>query len=123
MLSKNKIKYIRSLELKKNRKEEKVFVAEGHKLVRPAYYESALRYKYMMDPESWEMMDIIIDHIYIDAGIIYTGALSSFHDEFRQIMTRKNNTVTSSYKSKAKSAKRSLSKMTDKLDALVERDT
>ena len=28
MLSKNKIKYIRSLELKKNRKEEKVFVAE-----------------------------------------------------------------------------------------------
>ena len=29
MLSKNKIKYIRSLELKKNRKEEKVFVAEG----------------------------------------------------------------------------------------------
>ena len=33
MLSKNKIKYIRSLELKKNRKEEKVFVAAGHKLV------------------------------------------------------------------------------------------
>ena len=33
MLSKNRIKYIRSLELKKNRKEEKAFVAEGHKLV------------------------------------------------------------------------------------------
>lgn len=33
MLSKNKIKYIHSLELKKNRKEEKVFVAEGPKLV------------------------------------------------------------------------------------------
>lgn len=33
MLSKNKIKYIHSLELKKNRKEEQVFVAEGHKLV------------------------------------------------------------------------------------------
>lgn len=32
-LSKNKIKYIRSLELKKNRKEEKVFLAEGPKLV------------------------------------------------------------------------------------------
>ena len=29
MLSKNKIKYIRSLELKKKRKEEQVFVAEG----------------------------------------------------------------------------------------------
>lgn len=33
MLSKNKIKYLRSLELKKNRKEERVFIAENHKLV------------------------------------------------------------------------------------------
>lgn len=33
ILSKNKIKYIRSLELKKKRKEEKVFIAEGPKLV------------------------------------------------------------------------------------------
>ncbi len=34
MLSKNKIKYIRSLELKKNRKNERVFIAEGSKLVK-----------------------------------------------------------------------------------------
>ncbi len=95
--------------------------AEGHKLVRPAYYESALRYKYMKDPESWDMMDIIIDNIYIDAGIIYTNALSSFHDQFRQIMISKNNTVTSSYKSKAKAADRALGKMTEKLDDLVNR--
>lgn len=33
MLSKNKIKYIRSLELKKNRKEAQAFIAEGNKLV------------------------------------------------------------------------------------------
>ncbi len=32
-LSKNRIKYIRSLELKKHRKEEQVFIAEGTKLV------------------------------------------------------------------------------------------
>ena len=32
-LSKNKIKYIHSLELKKIRKEERVFLAEGPKLV------------------------------------------------------------------------------------------
>ena len=31
-LSKNRIKYIHSLELKKNRKTEKVFLAEGPKL-------------------------------------------------------------------------------------------
>ena len=33
MLSKNKIKYIHSLELKKNRIVERAFVAEGNKLV------------------------------------------------------------------------------------------
>lgn len=33
MISKNKIKYIRSLDQKKHRNEEKVFVAEGNKLV------------------------------------------------------------------------------------------
>jgi TrmH family RNA methyltransferase len=33
MLSKNKIKYIKSLDLKNNRKKDNVFVAEGHKLV------------------------------------------------------------------------------------------
>lgn len=32
-LSKNKIKYIQSLDLKKNRKEEKVFLAEGPKII------------------------------------------------------------------------------------------
>ena len=32
-LSKNRIKYIRSLELKKNRKADKVFLAEGPKPV------------------------------------------------------------------------------------------
>ena len=33
MLSKNKIKFIRSLEQKKYRKEEQAFLAEGNKLV------------------------------------------------------------------------------------------
>ena len=95
--------------------------AEGHNLVRPAYYESALRYKYMKDPESWEMMDIIINNIYIDAGIIYTNALSSFHDQFRQIVTKKTNTVASDYKSKSKQAVKTLERMTKKLDTLVKR--
>lgn len=95
--------------------------SEGYKTVRPAYYESALRYKYMKDPESWEMMDIIIDNTYIDAGIIYTNALSTFHDQFRQIMIGKQNTVTSSYKAKVRAAERALGKMTDKLDKLIDK--
>ena len=33
MLGKNKIKFIRSLELKKNRQQERLFVAEGPKVI------------------------------------------------------------------------------------------
>jgi TrmH family RNA methyltransferase len=51
MISKNKIKYIHSLELKKNRKEENVFVAEGHKLVGDLL--GIFNCKYLAATEEW----------------------------------------------------------------------
>ena len=91
----------------------------SYRMVKPAYYETTLRTKIAQDPQSAEMMDIIIDNIYIDAGIIYTNALSSFHDKFRQIMGSKKNTVTSDYAKLSKSADKALTRMTDKLDKIV----
>ncbi|MBQ3506927.1 MAG: hypothetical protein IJA91_00125, partial [Clostridia bacterium] len=88
--------------------------------VKPAYYETTLRTKIAQDPQSAEMMDIIIDNIYIDAGIIYTNALSSFHDKFRQIMGSGKNTVTSEYKKVTVLANRALGKMVDKLNSIVD---
>ena len=88
--------------------------------VRPAYYETTLRTKIAQDPQSAEMFDVIIDNIYIDAGIIYTNALSSFHDRFRQIMGSKRNTVTSQYKSVVRSAEKAMGKMLEKLDNITE---
>ena len=54
----------------------------------------------------------------IDAGIIYTNALSSFHDKFRQIMGSKKNTVASDYAKLAKSADKALTRMVGKLDKI-----
>lgn len=93
----------------------------SYKVVKPAYYETALRTKYVNDPDSAEMMDIITQNVYIDAGIIYTAFLSSFHDSFRGIIQTKKNTVASSYKSVAKSAGRKLSTMNSKLSKLAEK--
>ncbi len=90
------------------------------KTLRPAYYETTLRTKIAQDPESAEMLDLVIDNIYIDAGIIYTSALSAFHDKFRVIIGSGKNTVVSDYKSVSNSAKRALTKMTKKLDKLVD---
>jgi hypothetical protein len=91
----------------------------SYKTVRPAYYETTLRTKIAQDPQSAEMFDIIIDNIYIDAGIIYTATLSSFHDKFRQIMGSGKNTVTSQYKAVARSAEKALERMVIKLDKIT----
>lgn len=98
--------------------------SESYKRVKPAYYDTTLRAKLVKDPDSVEMMDIIFDNVYIDAGIIYTSALSSFHDAFRGIMTNKDkgNTVTSTYKTTAKQAQTALNRMAKKLNKLVEKD-
>ena len=51
MISKNKIKYIRSLELKKNRTAEGLFVAEGPKVVGDLM--PTMRLRYVVATESW----------------------------------------------------------------------
>ncbi len=94
--------------------------SEGHYSVRPAYYETTLRTKIAKDPESAEMMDLIINNVYIDAGILYTQAVGNFHDKFRQIMGSETNTVTSEYKKVVKQVEvRKLPDMLKKLDKLA----
>ncbi len=95
--------------------------SESHYTVRPAYYETTLRSKIAQDPESAQMLDTIVENIYIDAGIIYTSSLASFHDKFRQIIGSKTNTVISAYKSlSAKVEKRDLIVMIAKLEKIQE---
>ena len=72
---------------------------EGARYITPAYYETALRYKHLSDPDSWEMLTIISDGIYMDAGVIYTGALDGVHGKLRGVVGSENNSVSSTYKS------------------------
>ncbi len=96
--------------------------SESHYTVRPAYYDTTLRSQIAKDPDSAEMLDMIVENIYIDAGIIYTNALSSFHDSFRQIIGSKTNSTTSKYMALSKKVtKNVLPNMLEKLDDLVEK--
>ena len=97
-----------------------VMASESMRTVKPAYYEIALKRKYMSDPTAWEMLDLIFDTIRIDAGIVYTNALGSPHDQLRQIITSKKNTVASKFKKLDKTVEKNLNKMIKKLDALEE---
>ena len=91
----------------------------SYKTVRPAYYETTLRTKIAQDPQSAEMFDVIVDNVYIDAGIIYTNALVSFHDKFRKIMGAGKNTVASDYAKLDKQVEKALSRMLTKLDNIA----
>ena len=97
-----------------------VMASESMRTVKPAYYEIALKRKYMSDPVAWEMLDLIFNTIRIDAGIVYTNALGSPHDQLRQIITSKKNTVASKFKRMDKTVGKNLSKMIKNLDKLEE---
>ena len=94
----------------------------SHKTVRPAYYETTLRTQIAKDPQSAEMFNIIIDNVYMDAGILYTISLSTFHDYFRRIIGSGENTVVSKYKTVSTQTKRSLNTMANRLERMIERD-
>ena len=72
----------------------------------------------MIDPTAWVMLDLIFDTVRIDAGIVYTNALGNPHDRFRQIVTSKKNTVSSSFSKLERTVNKTLAKMIKKLDAL-----
>ncbi len=111
--------------IKEDRLDEMSAVLEAlcstsYKTVKPAYYETTLRTKIAQDPESSIMMDIIVNNIYIDAGIVYTRAISSFHDSFRKVMQSGKNTVVSTYKRTLTAAQRNLGRMLEKLDKIAD---
>lgn len=89
--------------------------------VRPAYYNVTLRTKLVTDPESSEMMDLIFQNVYIDAGILYTIPLSKFHNTFRTLIKENKNTAVSSFKATVKSAEKALKRqILNKLDKLAQ---
>ena len=68
---------------------------ESKKVVTPAYYEVALKGKYTKDQESWEMLDMIVNNLKINGGLIYTIKLNDITQKFRNAVTDKKNDATS----------------------------
>ena len=94
--------------------------SESHRTVIPAYYETALKYKYAHDPESWDMLDIVVENIKTDAGIVYTSALSNIHHNLRTIMGSGTNTVASRFKAVEKVTIKMVEALNKKLQELAE---
>lgn len=73
---------------------------ESYKEVVPAYYDTALKGRYLQDSESWRMLDMIYENVKVDAGVLYTKCLDSIHQAPRDMVKNGANYVASSYKKK-----------------------
>ena len=90
----------------------------SYRIVRPVYYETALRTQIAKDPQSAEMMDLIINNIRIDAGFVYSHSMGSVHQGFQQLVDSGNNNAVSRYKRMTTAAQRALEKLVTELDKL-----
>ena len=95
-----------------------VMASESQRTVKPAYYEIAVKRKYMSDPVAWDMLDLIFSDVKVDPGIIYTNSLEKPLQTLREISQSKLNTVSSSYQKIKSAAERSLTKLNSKLEKL-----
>jgi hypothetical protein len=91
----------------------------SYSIVKPVYYEDTLRTKIAQDPTASEMMDIITDNVYIDAGILYISELGAYHHALRNVVKARINSSVSLYTSRNKACVRSLVKIQEKLDKLI----
>jgi len=60
--------------------------AESFRTVTPAYFETALKSKYSRDSETSQMLDIIVDGIYLDIGYIFGGSVNSPIGKIRSVL-------------------------------------
>ena len=90
-------------------------------LVRPAYYDTALSERYMQDPQSKEVLDMIFDTLYFDFSSTCSNIFGTcvIRDNLRPLLSGTKNTIASSTRSWAKSVTRSLEQYNEILEELM----
>ena len=76
--------------------------AYSYNYTREAYYELALKGRYMRDQQSREMLDLIIDNLRLDAGWIYSKVLNGIALSMRSLVQNKNTGWANYYRSQSK---------------------
>lgn len=96
-----------------------VMASESLRMVKPAYYEIALKRKYMSDPVAWDMLDLTFARVIVDAGVVYGEAMTYPHHGLRTVIGSKKNSVSSKFAKMDSKMNKQLSKIMGKLDKLA----
>jgi hypothetical protein len=93
----------------------------SNQLIRPAYYDTALSERYMQDPQSKEILDMIFDTVYFDFSSTCANMLPVItRDQLRGLLTAKTNTISSATKGWEKSIKNGMVRINKKLATVAE---
>ena len=85
--------------------------AESWKSLMPAYYETALKVKYVRDDASAQMIDIIHDSISTEFAFVYYASLNNAGQIYRTLVTNNSNDFMSTWAKLEKGATKSLDKL------------
>ncbi len=92
----------------------------SHKLVRPAYYDTALSERYMQDPQSKEILDLIFDSLYFDFASTCSNMMSvNTRDSLRSLLSGTSNTIGSTVKSWEKTINKGMKSINEKLSGVA----
>ncbi len=93
---------------------------QSYLLVRPAYYEVCLSKRYMQDPQSNEVLDMIFDTLDFDFSSSCSNIFTScvIRDNLRPLLSGSKNTIISSTKSWKNAINRALRSHNEKLEEL-----
>ena len=92
--------------------------SEGYRTLMPAYYETALKTKYVSDEASVEMLDLVIESLHVDPGFLFVDGTGGFHQNMRTAWVGKGN---SNITSALAAIDRVISKQLDKLNSSFEK--
>ena len=82
----------------------------SYRLVRPAYYETVLSERYMQDPRSNEVPDLIFDSLYFDFSSTCSDIFPNceIRNNLRPLLSGESNTIVASTKSRKRLVERKL---------------
>ncbi len=94
-----------------------VLSEESYKTIYPAYYKTALSYKYLQNEQSIEMLDLIYHSIKIEGAFIYSAKFAML-GSLRSIISSNNNRIASTVKGYSKSWGKSAESLNTELEKL-----
>ncbi len=89
----------------------------SNEIVRPAYYDTALSLRFMQDPQSRNMLNLMFETLSFDLG--YYVGLGKVREDMRSILPNKNPAVASKFKTWEKYAKNMLKDYEKSLDKIL----